>query len=133
LGISHVAPWVLLGDSCDKAASMLHLFSNLIPIPKVMAQVYKRILKKESCFPFFKKKRFLFIDFMCGVHYQSLQTYQKRVSDHITDGCEPPCGCWELNSGLLEEQSVLLTTEPSLQPKSCFQTAHLKIAFSTQN
>jgi hypothetical protein len=27
-----------------------------------------------------------------------------------------PCGCWELNSGPLEEQPVLLTTEPSLQP-----------------
>jgi len=26
-----------------------------------------------------------------------------------------PCGCWELNSGSLEEQSVLLTTEPPLQ------------------
>jgi hypothetical protein len=23
-------------------------------------------------------------------------------------GCEPPCGCWDLNSGPLEEQSVLL-------------------------
>jgi hypothetical protein len=34
----------------------------------------------------------------------------------IIDGCEPPCGCWELNSGPLEEQSVLLITEPSLQP-----------------
>jgi hypothetical protein len=33
----------------------------------------------------------------------------------ITDGCEPPCGRWKLNSGPLEEQSVLLTTEPSLQ------------------
>jgi len=42
--------------------------------------------------------------------------HQKRASDPITDGCEPPCGCWELNSGPLEEQSVLLTTEPSLQP-----------------
>ncbi len=37
------------------------------------------------------------------------------VSNPITDGCEPPCGCWELNSGPLEEQSVLLTSEPSLQ------------------
>jgi hypothetical protein len=26
------------------------------------------------------------------------------------------CGCWELNSGPLEEQSLLLTSEPSLQP-----------------
>ena len=25
------------------------------------------------------------------------------------------CGCWELNSGLLEEQPVLLTMESSLQ------------------
>ena len=32
------------------------------------------------------------------------------------DGCEPPCGCWDLNSGPSEEQLVLLTTEPSLQP-----------------
>jgi hypothetical protein len=31
------------------------------------------------------------------------------------DGSEPPCGCWDLNSGPLEEQSVLLTVEPSLQ------------------
>jgi hypothetical protein len=32
------------------------------------------------------------------------------------DGCEPPCGCWDLNSGPSEEQSVLLTAGPSLQP-----------------
>ena len=35
-----------------------------------------------------------------------------------TDNCEPPCGGWELNLGLLQEQQVLLTTEPSLRP-SC--------------
>ncbi|EDL30227.1 mCG1049180 [Mus musculus] len=29
---------------------------------------------------------------------------------------EPPCGCWDLNSGPSEEQSVLLTPEPSLWP-----------------
>jgi hypothetical protein len=38
------------------------------------------------------------------------------VSDLITDGCEPLCGCWDLNSEPLEEQSVLLPTEPSHQP-----------------
>jgi hypothetical protein len=42
--------------------------------------------------------------------------HQKRGSDPITVGRELPCGCWELNSGPLEEQSVLLTAEPSLQP-----------------
>ena len=41
---------------------------------------------------------------------------QKRAPDLITDSCEPPCGCWELNSGPLEDQAMLLTSEPSLQP-----------------
>jgi hypothetical protein len=48
-------------------------------------------------------------------HCSCLQTHQKRALDLITDGYEPPSGFWELNSGPLEEQSVLLTTEPSLQ------------------
>ena len=36
--------------------------------------------------------------------------------DPITDVCEPLSGCWELNSVPLEEQAMLLTSEPSLQP-----------------
>jgi hypothetical protein len=61
----------------------------------------------------FLKRFYLFI--ICK-YTVALQTPQKRVSDLITDGCEPPCGCWDLNSGPPEEQSVLLTAEPSLQP-----------------
>ena len=39
----------------------------------------------------------------------------------VINDCELPCGCWELNLGPLEEQQlVLLTTEPSLQPVSDF-------------
>ena len=34
----------------------------------------------------------------------------------VTDRSELPCGCWELNQGPVEEQPVLLTTEPSLLP-----------------
>ena len=41
---------------------------------------------------------------------------QKRVPDLITDGCEPPYSCRELNTGSLEEQPVLLAAEASLQP-----------------
>jgi hypothetical protein len=39
----------------------------------------------------------------------------------ITDGCEPPCGYWGSNPDPLQEQSVLVTAEPSLQPptQSC--------------
>jgi hypothetical protein len=35
--------------------------------------------------------------------------HQKRASDLITGGCEPPCGCWDLNFGPSEEQSGALT------------------------
>lgn len=30
--------------------------------------------------------------------------------------CKPPCGCWELSPGFLQEQQVLLTTKPAPQP-----------------
>jgi hypothetical protein len=41
--------------------------------------------------------------------------------DLIMGGFEPPRGCWDLNSGPLKEQSVLLPTEPSHQPVyECF-------------
>jgi hypothetical protein len=56
---------------------------------------------------------FLKIYLLYLAHCSCLQMHQKRASDLIMDGCEPPCGCWDLNS----EQPVLLTTEPSLQPK----------------
>jgi hypothetical protein len=34
----------------------------------------------------------------------------------VTDTCRLSYRCWELNSGPLKEQSVLLTMKPSLQP-----------------
>jgi len=41
---------------------------------------------------------------------------QKRALDLIIDDCETPCSCWELNTGPLEEHTVILTSEPSLHP-----------------
>jgi hypothetical protein len=70
-----------------------------------------------------------FIHFI-RVNCSCLQTHQKRASDPITDGCEPPCGCWDLNSESLEEQSLLLTTEPSLQLMSHILLLSLSPSFS---
>jgi hypothetical protein len=54
---------------------------------------------------------------IAGRSYQSFWLYPTASEGGIrSHGCEPPCGCWDLNSGPLEEQSVLLTAEPSLQP-----------------
>ena len=38
----------------------------------------------------------------------------------VIDSYELLCGCWELNLGRLEEQSVLVTAEPSLSPSDRF-------------
>ena len=44
-------------------------------------------------------------------------TYQKRrASDLTINDCEPPSGCCELNSGPLEDLTMSLTAEPSLEP-----------------
>lgn len=67
---------------------------------------------------------------MSTVHFVSMNvcvrhacsTYRGQKVLHflgtgLTGGDEPLCGCWELNPHLLEEQFVLLTTEPSLYPQ----------------
>jgi hypothetical protein len=80
---------------------------------------------KEMCLRKFEKRRgtqrspqtsSLSLSSLSSMWVLCLQTHQKRASNPITDGCEPPCGSWELNSGPLEEQMVFLTAEPSLQP-----------------
>ena len=48
----------------------------------------------------------IYLSILCmWVHCSCPQIPQKRALVPITDGCEPPCGCWELNLGLLEEHS----------------------------
>jgi hypothetical protein len=69
------------------------------------------------CF-FFKKKKHLF------KYTVAVFRHQKRESGLVTDGCKAPCGCWDLNSGPPEDQSVLLTAEPSLQPPMAFSNFH---------
>jgi hypothetical protein len=54
-----------------------------------------------------------FIYYVYSVLSACVPADQKKAPDPITDGYEPPCGCWELNSGPLEEQTVLLTSELS--------------------
>jgi hypothetical protein len=43
----------------------------------------------------------------------SSDTSEEGIRSHYKC-CEPPCSCWELNSGPLEEQSMLLTAGPFL-------------------
>jgi hypothetical protein len=50
---------------------------------------------------------------------QCLWGLEEGVGSHgtgVTGGCEPPCGCWELDLGPLQEQFGLLTAELPLKP-----------------
>jgi hypothetical protein len=55
----------------------------------------------------------LFIMYMSTLQLSS-DTSEEGIRSHY-NGCEPPCGYWELNSGPLEKQGVFLTTVQSLQ------------------
>jgi hypothetical protein len=63
-------------------------------------------------FNFFKIYLFIICVYTVAVFRHS----RKGNQIFVKDGCELPCGCWDLNSGPLEEPSVLLTAEPSHQP-----------------
>lgn len=49
----------------------------------------------------------------CVPHMFLVHTEDRRgiwiPGDGVTDGCEPPCRCWESNPSSLEKQSVFLT------------------------
>lgn len=55
---------------------------------------------------------------VCTYRYHKCAWYLQRPEEYIRTGvrggCEAPNGCWEPGSGLLQEQQVLLPTEPSL-------------------
>jgi hypothetical protein len=95
----------------SQVLTLLILLLKNLKIQTLILESWFCVSDDCSKFFFFLTNIFLFISCM-WVH-------QKRALDPITDGCEPPCGCWGLNSGPLE-QSVLLTAESSLQPCSKF-------------
>jgi hypothetical protein len=51
----------------------------------------------------------------------------------VTNGFELPCGCWESNLGPLEEQPMLVTTEPSLHPRSSTFKVNKKMNMLKEN
>lgn len=51
--------------------------------------------------------------YVCCILPVCLPEGQKRASDLLMDDFEPPFDCWVVNS-----EPVLLTTDPSLQPRA---------------
>jgi hypothetical protein len=82
-------------------------------------RIFLALTKFFLCFLNFLVSYFFFFNifiFIYSILPACMPAGQKRASDLIIDGYEPSCGCCILNSGPLEEQTVLLTSEPSLLP-----------------
>ena len=62
---------------------------------------------------FFKK---MYVYIMCKYTAAVFRHPRREHQISLRGGCEPPPGCWDLNSEPSEEQTVFLTAEPSLQP-----------------
>lgn len=52
------------------------------------------------------------------VHHMHEGTESPKTE--ISDSDELPCGVWELSLGPLQEQPMVLTAEPPLQPQMCY-------------
>ena len=71
----------------------------LFPWEKKIPNILK--VKNEVILNHFLK---IFIYYVYSVLSVCVSAGQKRAPDLITDDCEPPCSCWELNSGPLESR-----------------------------
>ena len=81
-------------------------------------------------------RAFLFIfNFICmgvlparmSVSVQRPEEGTQSSGTRVTDGCELPGGCWELNLSPLEEQPVLLTVESFTEPSDHHDLSHLPL------
>lgn len=126
-GSSSPCPLLLIHCLLD-----LFLSSCLFLLPPVFVSLFVIpwgwIFFSDFCLLFFFfsifKKFYLFIFYSWVLCIYTCMI--ERASDAVVDGCEPPCGCWELTSGLPEEQAaVLVTPEPPLQPHWLVFTVNL--------
>jgi hypothetical protein len=67
-----------------------------------------------------RKGNFYFIFYFMSVGVTTCMQFSSTGTE-VTDGLEPPCGCWEPRLGPMQEQQVPLTTEPSPAPNSSFK------------
>lgn len=96
--------------SCSITSVSFHCLKTLSKLPPTL----------KVCFIYF-----LFYMYVCSawIYFCASCGNSLRRLEGIRfpgTGCEWPCRCWELNLEPLAEQSVLSTTEPSLQPPTTY-------------
>lgn len=75
---------------------------------------WKKKRKKKTCFYFMSVFYYMYICMTCA--YKCLGGIPLQPEWQVVS-CKALLGCWEQNVGPLQKQQVILTTEPSIQPK----------------
>jgi hypothetical protein len=104
--------WTWQDAVSSKTPKQGKTLTNAIHLQSVMAQIKIYIPKQSVLVKHSLAEMSLFV---CLAHWcfacDLVRSYLR-----IPDSCKLPCGCWELNPSPLEEYSVLLMAESSLQP-----------------
>lgn len=58
----------------------------------------------------------MYVHHMCAWSLKRPEEGLRSPGTVLQDDCKPPCRCWKLNLGTLEEQQVFITAEPFFQP-----------------
>jgi hypothetical protein len=82
----------------------------------------------NRCEFFFFLKIYLFI--ICKYTVAVFRHTRRGHQISVTGGCEPPCDCWDLNFGPLEEQSGALTPSHLTSPGVSFEATFIYMARS---
>jgi hypothetical protein len=98
----------LLGDTGQKALVFLYIYQNMDFVIYLYISFYKIRLEGMGSWgylvvhtlslPFFK-----ICKYTVAIFRHTRRGHQISLG---RDGCEPPCGCWDLNSGPSVEQAV---------------------------
>jgi hypothetical protein len=78
----------------------------------------------------------LFVVYVCllGMYVCTFAQGVWSLGTGVTDSFKLPCGCWDPNSGTLEEQPVLLTAETSLfQPSKTVLSSQVEVLYPLNN
>ena len=119
----YVCIWAHCGctDGCEPSCWELNLGLLLACCQHLSLQSARPACSGQFCslnpFSLWPKDLFIIIYKYTVVVFRCTR---KGCQISLWGGCEPPCGCWNLNSGPSEEQSVLLPVEPSCQPRDIY-------------
>lgn len=116
-GAKHFPDWAIspasLCSSCFSNNGKRGIFSWLKN--KLLRNIFKVLHFYKKCILFYVFPPCIHV---CYIHASPVGAKEDigLLGTGVPGGCEPPCRCWEVNPGPLEEHPGLLMSKPSLQP-----------------